>query len=366
MQEKSTTDAIQLSLVRSTGFNLDVDIPIASQGVTVLFGPSGCGKTTVLRCAAGLERARGRVQVAGHLWQDDQQQIYVPTYHRRIGYVFQEASLFEHLSVRQNLEFGLKRISDEKARSRLNDAIDLLGIGHLLDRRTQALSGGERQRCAIARSLAITPNALFMDEPLAALDQVRRHEFLPWIACVKNELKVPILYVTHSEDEVIRLADHLVVMQQGQVLDYGDIASVWTRLLQKRAGIDGQTSPVSSLIVGVVKEKDSAYHLMCIEVGSVQFWVADTGVGMGETVRLMVPAKSVSIATERPLSSSIQNCFSGEIVTITPGTDPSSAIVQVQKDGIYLAAEITQRSVHQLSLVPGRTVWAQVKSVSVH
>lgn len=232
---ENTDDRIRLTLSRSTGFTLDVDLTLPNGGVTVLFGVSGCGKTTVLRSAAGLEKAKGYVRIAGRVWQDDEKRIFVPTYERRIGYVFQEASLFDHLNVRENLRFGLKRISDKDGEKRLDDAVELLGIGHLLERRTSELSGGERQRCAIARSLAIKPTALFMDEPLAALDHARRLEIMPWIDRLKKELNLPILYVTHSEEEVMRLADRLAVIDNGKLVDNGPVAETWLHLMQKKA-----------------------------------------------------------------------------------------------------------------------------------
>ena len=221
------TGHAQLKLTRTAGFSLDVAFDIPEDGVTALFGPSGCGKTTVLRCIAGLEKARGRVVVAGRVWQDDAAGIFVPTYARRLGYVFQEASLFDHLNVRQNLEYGMKRIRDADAAERLAHAVELLGIGHLLDRRTNELSGGERQRCAIARSLAVKPTILLMDEPLASLDNARRREILPWLEKLRKELSIPILYVTHSEEEVERLADRVVMLSQGRKTDEGPVKDVF-------------------------------------------------------------------------------------------------------------------------------------------
>lgn len=191
-QEQSSADGleegrIRVALKRPGGFALDVDIAVRAGGVTTLFGPSGCGKTTVLRSAAGLEHAHGLVRIAGHLWQDDASGVFVPTCERRLGYVFQEASLFSHLDVEQNISYGLKRRRDPKGRERLAEAVELLGIGGLLNRRPAQLSGGERQRCAIARALASRPEALFMDEPLAALDHARRLEIMPWLERIKRE-----------------------------------------------------------------------------------------------------------------------------------------------------------------------------------
>ena len=260
----NSDDRIRLTLSRSTGFMLDVDLRLPSGGVTVLFGVSGCGKTTVLRSAAGLEKAQGYVRIAGQVWQDDEKHLFVPTYKRRIGYVFQEASLFDHLNVRENLRFGLKRISDEDGEKRLDDAVELLGIGHLLERRTSELSGGERQRCAIARSLAIKPTALFMDEPLAALDHARRLEIVPWIDRLKKELNLPILYVTHSEEEVMRLADRLAVIDNGKLIDNGPVAETWLHLMQKK----GRKASRLLLVMGTVEERDSAWSLMKVVSGA--------------------------------------------------------------------------------------------------
>jgi len=196
------------------GFSLDVDLALPTRGVTALFGHSGSGKTTLLRCIAGLERApQGRLIVNGEVWQDEQR--WVPTYKRPIGYVFQEPSLFSHLSVISNLRYGLKRMSDEQ-RVSLDQAIDLLGIGHLVDRKPDRLSGGERQRVGMARALAVSPRLLLMDEPLAALDLKRKQEILPYLERLHDELDIPVLYVSHSPDEVARLADYLVAMEDGR------------------------------------------------------------------------------------------------------------------------------------------------------
>ncbi len=215
----ATASHMRLRVPRE-GFLLDVDLPLPASGITVLFGASGSGKTTVLRCVAGLERAeQGRVQIGAELWQDETQRVFVPTWRRALGYVFQEASLFEHLTVQGNLQFGLKRTSAPAAG--LVAAIELLGIGHLLARWPAQLSGGERQRVAIARALATQPRLLLLDEPLAALDAARKQEILPWLERLRDELKMPMLYVTHSADELARLADHLVVLEQGRVKTQG-------------------------------------------------------------------------------------------------------------------------------------------------
>jgi molybdate transport system ATP-binding protein len=210
------------------GFVLDVDLSLPGRGVTALFGHSGSGKTTLLRCIAGLERAPlGRLAVDGEVWQDASQ--WLPPHKRPIGYVFQEASLFAHLTVMGNLHYGLKRLRCAP-RISLDQAIELLGIGHLLDRKPDTLSGGERQRVGIARALAVSPRLLLMDEPLAALDLKRKQEILPYLERLHDELEIPVLYVSHSPDEVTRLADHLVAMEGGRVVAYGPLADTLARL----------------------------------------------------------------------------------------------------------------------------------------
>lgn len=210
------------------GFGLDVDLQLPGRGVTALYGHSGSGKTTCLRCIAGLERAdQGFIQVNDEVWQDSDNKVFVAPHKRALGYVFQEASLFPHLSVLANLEFGLKRIPKPQRRVDMAHASELLGISHLLDRHPQHLSGGERQRVGIARALLTSPKLLLMDEPLAALDAQRKSEILPYLQRLHDELDIPVLYVSHSQDEVARLADHIVLLSHGKALASGPMARPW-------------------------------------------------------------------------------------------------------------------------------------------
>ncbi len=214
-----------------SAFRLDIDLQLPASGITVLFGHSGSGKTTLLRCIAGLERAtHGFLQINGDIWQDSERGVFLPTHKRALGYVFQEANLFQHLTVAENLQFGLKRIAKAPTEVNLNNILDLLGISHLLKRMPEHLSGGERQRVAIARALVLNPAVLLMDEPLASLDFKRKQEILPFLSRLHQELHIPVLYVTHSQQEVAQLADHLVILAEGKVLAEGPLSDTLSRL----------------------------------------------------------------------------------------------------------------------------------------
>ena len=254
--------AAQLS-VAYPGFTLDVDLQLPGQGVTALFGPSGCGKTTCLRALAGLERAHGRVEVHGEVWQDSARQLWRPTHARGLGYVFQEASLFDHLSVRGNIDYGLRRTPPTRRQVALEQAVELLGIGALMDRRPHALSGGERQRVAIARALATSPRLLLMDEPLAALDAQRKAEVLPYLERLHRTLHIPVLYVSHSIDEVTRLAGHMVLMREGRVRAQGPTGELITRLDLPLSHGDA----AGTVIEGTVRQHDARDHITTVEFG---------------------------------------------------------------------------------------------------
>ena len=342
-------------------FALDVDLELPGQGITVLFGVSGSGKTSLLRCVAGLERTPGAlVSIAGETWQDDAAGVYLPTWQRPLGYVFQEASLFEHLNVRGNLQFGLKRAKGADS-SALNAAIDLLGIAALLERKTSQLSGGERQRVAIARALATQPRLLLLDEPLAALDHARRQDILPWLERLRDELKIPMLYVTHSSDEVARLADTLVVLDAGQVKACGPVAEVL-------AGLDIPVvlgDDAGALLSARIEARDERWQLAQLTFNGGSLWLRDTGLPLGRQVRVRVLARDVSIALDKPSQTSIQNLLPCVVQAIGPDTHPSQTLVQLLCGQSVLLARVTSRAVDELQLVPGMQVWAQVKSVAL-
>ena len=352
---------VRLQVLRP-GFELAVDLALPATGITVVFGASGSGKTTVLRCVAGLERGRqGRVQIGAELWQDDATATFLPTWRRPLGYVFQEASLFEHLTVGGNLHFGLKRSGSRTAAQGLEAAIRLLGIEKLLGRMPPQLSGGERQRVAIARALATQPRLLLLDEPLAALDAARKQEILPWLERLRDELSTPMLYVTHSADELARLADHVVVLEQGRVKTEGPVAAVLSSILSPAlAGED-----LGALLEGRVAERDAHWHLCRVAFDGGSLWLRDSGLPVGREVRLRVLARDLSIATAEPQATSILNVLPCEVEASAPDVHPAQVLVRVRVGASMLTARLTGRSFQALGLQPGMRVWLQVKSVAL-
>lgn len=345
------------------GFTLDVALNLPARGVTALFGPSGCGKTSVLRALAGLERAAGRVAFGDTVWQDDAQGLFVPTHQRAIGYVIQEAALFPHLDVQHNLAYGLKRIASSQRRIALDQVVDLLGIGHLLQRRPDALSGGERQRVAIARALATSPALLLMDEPLAALDARRKAEVLPYLDRLHEELGIPIVYVSHAIDEVARLADHLVLMDAGRVLAEGPLSDMLARLdLPVAFGDDAGV-----VLDAEIGERDAQWQLARLDVDgeACRLWTRDTGQAIGRRVRLRVLARDVSLTRTPQTGTSIGNQLLGTIEAIADDEHPALALVRVRVGTAPVVARLTRRSAHALELAVGMPVWAQVKTVAL-
>ena len=341
------------------GFSLDVDLTLPGKGITAIFGQSGSGKTTLLRCIAGLEQARtGFLSFKGEIWQD--QSLFLPVHRRPLGYVFQEASLFPHLSVLKNLCYGQSRSKNEQKVS-LEQAVELLGIGHLLERMPERLSGGERQRVGIARALAVSPRILLMDEPLAALDLARKQEILPYLERLHDELEIPVLYVTHSPDEVARLADHLVALQAGRLLGCGPLSETLARLdLPIRLGEERAV-----VLEGTVVERDETWHLIRVAFDGGSLWTRDRGIAVDKKVRLRVPSGGVSLALQPQQETSILNSLAGTVAAIADDEHPGLALVQVQIGASLVVARITKRSLTTLALQQGQQVWAQVKSVAV-
>jgi molybdate transport system ATP-binding protein len=349
------------------GFTLDADLDLPGRGVTALFGQSGCGKTTLLRCIAGLERGVGRLEVKGEVWQDGNN--FVPTHLRPLGYVFQDARLFAHLDVARNLDYGMRRVTsavpkgDTAAHNSSPRApiIDLLGLGALLNRLPERLSGGERQRVAIARALLTAPRLLLMDEPLASLDLARKQEILPYLERLRDELDIPVIYVSHAADEVARLADHLVVMENGRAVAQGPLAETLARIdLPIRLGEDA-----GAVFAATVAERDAEWHLARVEFDGGELWVKDSGVPVGRRVRVRILARDVSIANSRHDDVSIMNLLPATVVAHAGEDHPSAVLVQLRIGATTLLARLTRRSAQRLELAPGREVWVQIKAVAL-
>ena len=347
-----------------SAFALEVDLHLPGRGVTALYGHSGSGKTTCLRCIAGLERAAdGFVQVNDEVWQDSRSGLFVPPHKRALGYVFQEASLFPHLSVQANLEFGLKRIPRAQRRVDMTQATELLGIGHLLERHPQHLSGGERQRIGIARALLTSPRLLLMDEPLAALDSKRKSEILPYLERLHDELDIPVLYVSHAQDEVARLADHIVLLSNGKALASGPIGETLARLdLPLALGDDAGV-----VISGTVSAYDAHYQLLSLQLpgSALHMRVAHAPLALGKALRIKVQARDVSLNVQAEEHSSILNRLPVTVIQEIAADNNAHVLVRLDAGGTPLLARITRFSRDQLQLHPGQTLWAQIKAVAV-
>ena len=345
-------------------FALEVDLHLPGRGVTALYGHSGSGKTTCLRCIAGLARAHdGFIQVNDEVWQDSRTGLFVAPHKRALGYVFQEASLFPHLSVRANLEFGLKRIPRQQRRVDMAQATELLGIGHLLERNPLFLSGGERQRVGIARALLTSPTLLLMDEPLAALDSQRKGEILPYLERLHDELDIPVLYVSHAQDEVARLADHIVLLSAGKALASGPIGETLARLdLPLARGDDAGV-----MINGTVSAYDAHYQLLTLQLpgSALPMRIAHAPLAVGKALRVKVQARDVSLSLQAEEHSSILNRLPVTVTDEIAADNSAHVLVRLEAAGTPLLARITRFSRDQLQRHPGQALWAQIKAVAV-
>jgi molybdate transport system ATP-binding protein len=342
-------------------FKLDVDLTLPCTGISVLFGHSGSGKTTLLRCIAGLEKApKGYLEINGRVWQDSERNVFLPTHKRPLGYVFQEANLFSHLTVLDNLQYGLKRVKNNLGLIKLNQTIELLGISHLLTRMPSNLSGGERQRVAIARALALNPEILLMDEPLASLDFKRKQEILPYLIRLHQQLDIPIIYVTHSQQEVAQLADTLVILEDGNILASGPLSETQSRLDLPLA----QDREAATVWQVTIAEHESDYHLtrVTFEGGSLTITAVDAK--LGTELRVQIYARDVSISLAEPHATSILNVLPAVINQLTVGRE-SQALVQLQLGQQLLLAHITRKSLLLLGLKIGMSVFVQIKGTSI-
>jgi molybdate transport system ATP-binding protein len=342
------------------GFELALTLDIPDRGITALFGPSGAGKTTVLRSIAGLERIRGaRVQFNDSVWQQDRR--FVPPHRRRIGYVFQEASLFSHLSTRDNLLYGLRRVPRPQRRVELEEAISFLGLSALLQHRPSQLSGGQRQRVAIARALLTSPQLLLMDEPLSSLDLASRDDVLPHLERLHDELSIPIVYVSHQLGEVMRIADHLALLDAGRLVAAGSLHELLTRPDLPLAHLD----QAGTVFDGVIARHDAQFHLSYVEIAGGRLAISQRAAAPGQPVRVRIEARDVSVALKPPAQSSITNILAGQVLDISPDRDPAQRLLRIDVGGKALLARITHRAAEQLALAPGTRLYAQIKSVAL-
>ncbi|MDG2481726.1 MAG: molybdenum ABC transporter ATP-binding protein [Alphaproteobacteria bacterium] len=343
-------------------FSVDVKFSMETHGITTLFGPSGSGKSTLIDLIAGLLKAdRGHISLGGRTLYDSETQIDLPPERRRLGYVFQDARLFPHMTARANLRYGMRRHPLAERRLREDDVIDLLGLGHLLARRPAQLSGGERQRVAIGRALLVSPDLLLMDEPLASLDQPRKNEILPFIRRLPRELDMPVIYVSHALEEVIRLSDRVVVLTEGNVRAAGEVEDILSR--PDLAPYTGRFW-AGAVIRASVEGHDGDYALTRLAFSGGGLLVARLDHPIGAEVRIRVRSRDVSLALSPPTDSSILNaipCVVREIAT----DDTAQADIVLDAGGTRLLARITRKSVDALGLAPGVAVYAMIKAVSV-
>ena len=344
--------------VQLESFMLDANFSIPDRGITVVFGPSGSGKTTLLRAIAGLEKSdKGFLKIGDSVWQKGED--FLATHKRQIGYVFQDAALFDHLDVKGNLNFVIKRAIGLKE-DFIESIHNLLEIKTLLNRKTTQLSGGEKQRVAIARALLTNPKILLMDEPLSALDLKRKNEILPYLDSIHNDLEIPILYVTHSQDEMSRLADHLLLIEDGNIVGSGPVNDMLTRFdMPLSHGGDAV-----SIIEAEVLKRDSEFNLMHLDFLGGQFIVPDNSFPVQTKVRIRVVARDVSLTKSKQVDTSILNIFPAMVQEIV-NEGEAQVMVRLQIKETILLACITRKSSYKLRLEKGSEVFVQVKSVAI-
>jgi molybdate transport system ATP-binding protein len=363
-------------LKKRDGFTLQAQFAVPTPGIVALFGRSGCGKTTLVNVISGLlEADEAQIRLDDLVLTDTRAGTVVPVEHRQIGYVFQDARLFPHFSVRGNLSYGLKRAGGrhrrvprtgaaESASPRqviaFDEVVALLGLERLLDRRPHQLSGGERQRVGLGRALLSQPRLLLLDEPLASLDVARREEVLPYLEALRDRLSLPMVYVSHQFEEVLQLATHVVLMESGQVVAQGSLSEVSLRPeLRKIVGPDA----VGSVLEGVITQAGSSNTLSDLKVGNGTLHVGLQGAAPGDRVRIQLLARDIILATQKPQGLSVRNELQGVVTELAPD-DFDAVLVKVDIGGAILLSRITREAASALGLQPGSQVWALVKAVS--
>lgn len=357
----ASTLLLRLNLQRGD-FALAVDETLPADGIIALHGPSGAGKTSLLRCIAGLERATGGLlSHGGDTWQDSERGSFIAPHQRRVGVVFQEARLFDHLTVRGNLQYGLRRTPTAERRIGFEEVVAALDLSLLLDRDPEQLSGGERQRVALGRALLTSPRLLLLDEPLSALDRSRKGAILTVLSQVPARFGIPLIYVSHTLDEIIQLADYLVLLEGGRIAGHGPLAKMLGRLDLPLARRDD----AGAVLEAVVSAHDERYHLTHLRLADQLLAVSRLSRQAGERLRLHIHARDVSLTLSAPTDTTILNVLPCRITAIAAADNPAQTLIGLESGGQTLLARITRKSCDQLGLKPGITVYAQIKSVAL-
>ncbi len=350
-----------IKLNRSSGFKLDVHIRVPSSGVTAIFGPTGCGKTTLLHCIAGLERGQKgddiRINFTGTWWQN--QNLFIAPHKRDIGFVFQDTRLLPHLSVQGNLEYARRR-NRSGENFELAQIVSWFSLETLLAKSVQQLSGGETQRVAIAQALASGPRLILMDEPLSALDQPARSRILPFLSRLHGNLSIPIVYVSHSLEEISHLADNLILLEHGHVVTSGSVFDLTSRADMTIA----QDESAGAVILCRIHKHDDQFGLSELRFDGGSLFVTQRDEPLGNSIRVRIPARDVSITLSQDQQSSILNILQATVDSIEP-SEKSRFIVRLKVGKQFLLARITRKSAQFLNLNPGQTVYAQIKSVAL-
>ena len=336
---------------------LRANLAIPSQGVTAIFGLSGSGKTSLINLVSGLiQPDEGFIHLNDRTLVDTANRQQIGVHQRRVGYVFQDARLFPHYNVKGNLTYGMKNASREE----FDYIVDLLGIRHLLKRYPLTLSGGEKQRVAIGRTLLTDPEILLMDEPLSALDVPRKRELMHYIERLSQEISIPILYVTHSLDELLRLADRVVLLENGRVKAYDVLERIWESLVFLPWKGESEQSSVLNLPVYL---HNPVYKMTALSLGEQQLWINEINIAPQNTVRICIHSSDVSLALIQPIKTSIRNILCGQIIEIRPQTNRVDVSVRIGKHQIW--ASISKWALSDLKLIQGQNVYVQIKAVSV-
>lgn len=359
----SQTATLHMRLrLRRGDFVLEVDEHFPATGISALFGPSGAGKTTLLRCLAGLEPgAEGVLSLNGTTWQDHGRRHFVPSHQRGIGMVFQEARLFDHLTARGNLEYGLRRTPTAHRRLSLEEVVTALQLEPLLNRAAHQLSGGERQRVALGRTLLASPQLLLLDEPLSALNRGLKDSIIEFLIELPTRMRIPVIYVSHTTDEVIRLADHLLLLEGGKISGHGRLADMFQRLDLSLA----QRDDAGTVFEARISAHDDDYHLTTLAFADHRLTVSRLTAPIGTRLRLHIQARDVSLTLQPPTDTTILNVLPCTVTALAAAPNPAQTLVKLDAAGQSLLARVTRKSCDQLELKPGQTVYAQIKSVAL-